>query len=202
MNIKRCSVLNACLLALAACGGSSPTPQVSKGLKIFATSRTHVADFKNDPYLHGDTAIAKADDFCNTDPNRPDALTYRALLVDGVTRDAKVRMDWVLQPSTTYYRPYDDVPVGTTTAAAIFGATYAPLTNPIDAGAGTQVWTGIANSADFAAGDCCNGWSDLTNTYSAKYGFSSDKDGNAFSAVGGGMGCAYFQLEVYCVQQP
>ena len=67
-------------LTLLGCGGSStptpppqPTPHVSSGLKIFLTSRKHVADFKNDPYLNGDSAIHKADDFCNTDPNRPDA---------------------------------------------------------------------------------------------------------------------------------
>src|SRR5438067_89937 len=102
-------------LTLLGCGGSStptaqPTPHVSSGLKIFLTSRKHVADFKNDPYLNGDSAIHKADDFCNTDPNRPDAHAYKALLVDGVNRDAKALTDWVLKPSTTYYRPYDVLP--------------------------------------------------------------------------------------------
>src|SRR5947208_3425147 len=99
-------------LTLLGCGGSStptpqPTPHVSSGLKIFLTSRKHVADFKNDPNLSGDSAIHKTDDFCNTDPSRPDAHVYKALLVDGVNRDAKALTDWVLKPSTTYYRPHD-----------------------------------------------------------------------------------------------
>ena len=138
MQRDRFILVYTCLTVLG-CGGSSsptqpptqPTTHVSSGLKIFLTSRKHVADFNNDPYLNGDSAIQKADDFCNTDPNRPDAHVYKALLVDGVNRDAKALTDWVLKPSTTYYRPHDDIVIGTTTTAAIFGATYAPLTNAI-----------------------------------------------------------------------
>ena len=196
---------------LAACGSGvqrdptptpQPTPQVSSGLKVFLTSRKHVADFKNDPFLNGDSAIHKADDFCNTDPNRPDAHVYKALLVDGVNRDAKAPTDWVLQPSTTYYRSHDDIVIGTTTIAAIFGAAYAPLTNPIVSSAetGTEVWTGIANPADFTAGESCNGWSDLTNSWSGRLARPTATDGLAFGA--GLVGCAVFQFWIYCVEQP
>jgi len=200
-------------LTLLGCGGSStptpppqPTPHVSSGLKIFLTSRKHVADFKNDPYLNGDSAIHKADDFCNTDPNRPDAHAYKALLVDGVNRDAKALTDWVLKPSTTYYRPYDDIVVGTTTAAAIFGAAYAPLTNAIaatisPADTGTEAWTGIANSGDFTTGECCNGWSDVTNSWSARWAIPTARDGSAFG-TNGLVGCAVYRFWIYCVEQP
>ena len=172
----------------------------------FLTSRKHVADFKNDPYLNGDSAIHKADDFCNTDPNRPDAHAYKALLVDGVNRDAKALTDWVLKPSTTYYRPYDDIVVGTTTAAAIFGAAYAPLTNAIaatisPADTGTEAWTGIANSGDFTTGECCNGWSDVTNSWSARWAIPTARDGSAFG-TNGFVGCAVYQFWIYCVEQP
>jgi len=73
-------IATASLLLLAACADGlhadptptpTPTPHVSSGLKIFLTSREHVADFKNDPNLNGDSAIHKADDFCNTDPTAP-----------------------------------------------------------------------------------------------------------------------------------
>ena len=64
-------------LTLLGCGGSStptpppqPTPHVSSGLKIFLTSRKHVADFKNDPYLNGDSAIHKVDDLTEGDRQR------------------------------------------------------------------------------------------------------------------------------------
>jgi len=209
-------IATASLLLLAACGDGlhadatptpTPTPHVSSGLKIFLTSRKHVADFKNDPFLNGDSAIHKADDFCNTDPNRLDAHVYKALLVDGVNRDAKALTDWVLEPSTTYYRPHDDIVIGTTTGAAIFGAAYAPLTNAIGgtispADTGTEVWTGIANPADFTAGMCCNGWSDITNSFSAHWANPRATDGSAFGITNGTAGCAVFQFWIYCVEQP
>jgi hypothetical protein len=34
------------------------------------------------------TAIEKADSYCQTDANRPDSGTYKAILVDGIVRDA------------------------------------------------------------------------------------------------------------------
>ena len=205
MQRDRFILVYTCLTVLG-CGGSStptpqPTPRVSSGLKIFLTSRKHVADFKNDPYLNGDSAIHKADDFCNTDPNRPDAHVYKALLVDGVNRDAKALTDWVLKPSTTYYRPQDDIVIGTTTRAAIFGAAYAPLTNAIGGTFGTSVWTGIANSADFTAGECCNGWSDMTNLWTARWAIPTATDGSAFG-TNGLVGCADYQFWIYCVEQP
>jgi hypothetical protein len=189
-------------VAVLGCGG---TPRLSSGPKIFVTSRKHGADFKNDPYLNGDNAIHKADDFCNTDPNRPDTHVYKALLVDGVNRDAKTPTDWVLKPSTTYYRPHDDIVIGATTTAAIFGAAYAPLTNPIvasvsSADRGTSVWTGIANPADFTAGDSCNGWSDMTNLSTGFGAIPTARDGYAFGNQG--FGCGFFQFWIYCVEQP
>src|SRR5919202_4123856 len=178
---RDCFILLYICLTVLGCGGS---PRLSSGLKIFLTSRKHVADFENDPFLSGDNAIHKADDFCNTDPNRPDAHVYKALLVDGVTRDAKVPTDWVLKPSTTYYRTLDDVVIGTTTTAAIFGAAFSPLTNAVvgtisPADTGTEVWTGIANPADFTAGESCNGWSDMTNSSSAPLADPPPPEGGA-----------------------
>jgi uncharacterized protein DUF1554 len=204
--------LSTFVLAVAACGGSSQDPangtpggtpaQVSKGLKIFVTAQTHAPDFKDDPTLSGATAIEKADAFCNADPRRPDASTYKALLVDGVTRDAKSRTDWVLQPSTTYYRAFNDVPIGTTTSAAIFASLFTPLTNSIAPAPGTQVWTGIGSPTDYAvAGDTCNGWADATNSHNSAYGFSAATDETAFASQGG-VGCSFFKFPVYCVQQP
>jgi len=198
-----CALIASVTLLVASCGGSS-TPPVSQGLKIFVTARVHGADFANDPYLAGANAIAKADTFCNSDSAKPSAATYKALLVDGVNRAAKTPVDWVLKPSTAYYRTHGDVLIGTTTAAAIFGAAYQPLSNSIVAsepfGSPPSVWTGIGSASDFSSGDDCNGWSDLTNAYSAAVGLSTATDGLAFAA-GGGVGCFYFQFSIYCVEQ-
>lgn len=198
-----CALIASVTLLVASCGGSS-TPPVSQGLKIFVTARVHGGDFANDPYLAGANAIAKADAFCNSDSAKPSAAAYKALLVDGVNRAAKTPVDWVLKPNTAYYRTHGDVLIGTTTAAAIFGAAYQPLSNSIVAtepfGSPPPVWTGIGSASDFSSGDDCNDWSDLTNTYSANWGVSDSTNGDAF-ATNGLVGCYQFQFPIYCVEQ-
>ena len=115
MNIRPTKALLVLLTAaaLSSCGGGgggsgsgngngngSGTP-VPARLKIFATSATHNGGFKNDNLLVGSTAMEKADNFCQNDANRPDSGTYKAILVDGVSRDAITPLDWVLKPNTT-----------------------------------------------------------------------------------------------------
>jgi hypothetical protein len=191
-------------LVFVGCSGSdatAPADRVSSGLKIFVSSRSHVGDFLNDPYLTGGDAIQKADDFCNTDPNKPDGNTYKALLVDGVIRDGKTRTNWVLTPNTTYFRPHGDVVIGSTTASAIFGAFYAPLTNSVDAAAITRfVWTGLGSASDFAAGSNCGRWSDGTIGGTGGIGIASQVNGDAFHSFDGA--CSLTDMHVYCVQQP
>ena len=99
-------------ILLVACNGGGndhivPVPGqstvLSSGLKIFVTSETHAGDFASDPTLAGSDAIEKADDFCNQSLTKPNNSTYKALIVDGVNRDAISLTNWVLQPSTTYF---------------------------------------------------------------------------------------------------
>jgi len=197
-------------LVLAFLGGAACTSgfePVSSGPKIFVSSRGHIADFIDDPNLKGSTGIAKADDFCNADANKPDTGTYKALLVDGVSRDAKTGKDWVLRPNTTYYQSHGNVQIGTTTANAIFDAEYTPLKNPIGATARNvdpdtidQVWTGIGNNLDFSTGYTCNTWTQASDG-SGSRGVSVAINGDAFHAIGD-FGCAYFQNFLYCVEQP
>ena len=142
-------------------------------------------------------------------PNRPDAHVYKALLVDGVSRDAKALTDWVLQPRTTYYHPHDDIVIGTTTDTAVFRA----LTEPIIETSSAQdtpphptpavlVWTGIANPADFMAGESCNGWSDSTSLSTGRWGRPTVTDGSAFG-TDVPFDCGGFnQFRLYCVEQP
>jgi hypothetical protein len=201
---------------MSACSGSVPLGDntgaggtASNGPKIFVTSTGHLADFADDTTLAGTTVIEKADAFCNRDGNKPDDGTYKALLVDGVNRSANPPIDWVLQPSTTYYLSDGVRVVGTTTSAAIFDAEYTPLTNalgttPADADPDDidQVWTGIGNNIDFSTGNTCLGWtSDTNGTSSGSRGVSTQKTGDAFYSLGD-YGCAYFQLYLYCVEQP
>jgi hypothetical protein len=199
-------------LLLCSCGGggggsSMPTSTVSTGLKIFATDRTHSGDFLGDTDLTGATAIAKADNFCQTDSARPDSGTYKAILVDGVSRDALTPVDWVLKANTTYYQTKNDVAIGTTTSSALFGE---HLGNDIHDSFGVSggnntntstVWTGLGDTVSFAAAAfTCSAWSDsgTTGNY-APYGISYGTDGSEWYTNGGQV-CS-LPSRLYCVEQ-
>ncbi len=201
-------VLTGVVAALASCGGgggTAGTPAPPR-LKIFATSRTHNGGFKNDNLLSGSTAIEKADDFCQTDPAKPDSGTYKAMLVDGVNRDALTPLDWVLKPNTTYYQADGSTQIGTTTTVALFGQN---LVNYIHASFGVSggnnsntstVWTGFGDSVSFTTGPLsCSGWSDPTNAQNAPYGISYSTDGTEWCNTGGQV-CS-LPSRLYCVEQ-
>jgi hypothetical protein len=190
-----------------------PGPDMSGRLKIFVTSKGHIGDFANDPYLIGATGIARADDFCNKDSNKPSSANYKALLVDGINRDAVKMIDWVLQPNTTYYRADNITVIGATTPNAVFPTAYVDLVNCIHDGSGYgsdpddyykfyPVWTGLANATNFAAYPSlnCNNWSDGTKNYAATRGSSREKNAFAFY-FHAGFSCDY-EYKLYCAEQP
>jgi hypothetical protein len=201
------------ILLLCSCGGgggggaSVPQPVISTGLKIFATNRTHAADFLHDASLVGATAIEKADNFCQTDAGRPDANTYKAILVDGVSRDALVPLDWVLKPNTDYYQVDNNVLIGTTTSAALFGGNLdADIHDSFGVSGGNNsntstAWTGFADGVSFTTGSLtCDGWTYGINdgTY-APYGVSYGTDGTEWYTNGGQV-CS-LPSHLYCAEQ-
>jgi hypothetical protein len=199
-------------VALSSCGGggggsgSGISTTVSAGLKIFATASTHNGGFKNDNLLVGSTAMEKADNFCQTDANRPDSGTYKAILVDGVSRDALTPLDWVLKPNTTYDQAENNVVIGTTTAAALFGQN---LENDIHDSFGisggnnantSTVYTGFADPVSYnATSQNCGAWSDPTNAEDALYGISYGKDGTEWQSPGAQV-CS-LPSRLYCAEQ-
>lgn len=205
MNVHQKVALLASIGAFASCGNGASSQEYSRGLKLFVTARRHVADFAHDPLLPGANAIEKADAFCNNDPNTPTVGTYKALLVDGILRDAKSATNWVLLPSTRYYRVYGDVEIGSTTPTAMFGAYWVPLTNAVvPGGPGPMllVWTGIADPADFSAGADCTDWSS-TVSVTGSVGIATTTDGSAFGGAYVIVHCSPdFTNPLYCVQQP
>lgn len=202
-------------LFLASCGGGGDngnlsSSSVSTGLKIFITASKHVGDFQNDPLLQGANAISKADCFCNIDANKPNNSVYKALIVDGVNRDAVNNIDWVFQPDTTYYRPNDNIQIGTTVSNSLLPVLYADLTNSIadrqpessDPYVGANyAWTGIGNASNYSKGSDCQGWSIGDNSSSGSLGTSYRKDALSVTSSGSTWGCLQ-RLSLYCVEQP
>jgi hypothetical protein len=192
---------------LSSCGGGgtgNPFLQTSTGLKIFVTSEAHSGDFANDPTLSGSTAIQKADDFCNKSVRKPSADNYKALIVDGINRDAVSGIDWVLRPNTAYYQTDNDVLIDTTTSAAVFAAFYRKMPNKVlPSGASRGVWTGIGDGATFAADNSCANWGQSGSIIGQSGSFGSPGTAGSFAFYSGGSSadCASVQLALYCVQQ-
>ena len=189
-------------------GGNQAPSVVSSGLKIFVTTEVHSGDFANDPTLTGSNAIQKADYFCNKSKAKPSTDSYKALLVDGTNRDAKLNIDWVLKPSNSYYQSFDNLLIDTTTASAIMPAFFRPMSNPIQPICRTcnpvYAWSGMGNASDFSTSTTmtCNGWGGtgpFSGLDSGVFSVPSAIDGNAFSA-GSSLGCS-MQAPVVCVQQ-
>ena len=146
-----CLIIMTGLYACGGGGGNNTPDTISSGLKIFVTSRVHNGNFLSDPTLIGGTAIAKADNFCQTDPNRPTDAVYKALLVDGKSRDAVTPVDWVLKPNTAYYQTLNDVRIGVTTTTAIFATAIINLEHNIrdNFGTNTNALSNVTKSSDF-----------------------------------------------------
>lgn len=196
---------------LTGCPGGQDGPTISTGLKIFVTTERHLGDFGGDTNLPGSTPIEKADAFCNQSVDKPNNSTYKALIVDGTSRDAVSQTDWVLKANTPYYRTLGNVLIGTTNSNAIFDVITNDLPNavvvcqpgPCDPN-DVQVWTGINSEATFAAGsETCLAWSPGANSSTGRFGFADSNDGFAFhSSVVAGCGAGDTSAaHLYCVEQ-
>lgn len=154
--------------------------------------------------------IAGADTMCanTSDANHPnDGRTYKAMLVDGVDREACVSAncttsegtDWVLQPNTSYYQSDGTTLIFTTNNGGIF--VYGTMDNNWSAtDVGSNAWTGLANdwTTRTADPDNCNGWTLGT----AGQGGAVGRNGlltNAAIFIGG-HSCG-IATSVFCVSQ-
>jgi hypothetical protein len=195
----------ASIAVVSACGGGGDgAGQVSSGLKIFVTSETHNGDFANDPTLPGSTAIQKADAFCDRSRRKPSGDTYKALIVDGVNRDAVSLTDWVLRANTAYYQTHNDVLIDTTTGSAVFAAFFRNMPNKVlPAGTSPGAWTGIGDGATFAANNSCARWGQGGSIAGLTGSFGSPGSAGtlAFFSGGSSSDCTSVQLTLYCVQQ-
>jgi hypothetical protein len=128
--------------------------------KMFETPERHAGDLAGDTTLAGANAIAKADAFCNASAGRPDALGYKALLVDGMSRSAVPPLDWVLLPNTTYFQADGTLNLFHTMATGLADPTANHPTQPVDDG---YQWTGLG--FDFTTSSAtCAGWTSVSST--------------------------------------
>lgn len=183
---------------------------VADRLKIFVSSEKHNGNLAADRALAGNNAIEKADHICKTSAAKPDNAIYKALLIDGLYRDAINTTDWVLKPNQWYYRSDGVIPIGVTDALGKFSNDNSMHAGPLLSNvvndcsdcdsAEREVWTGISDTRDMFAFyfSNCGGWATSAANVSGAFGLYTDRDEKAFhSEVGECMEARKF----YCVQQ-
>ena len=110
--------------------------------------------------------IAGADTVCNSDPGKPSIIpnVYKAMIVDGTARRASLsanagdsQINWILLPSTSYFRSNGTTQIMTTNANSIFP--FGALTNSFESAA-IPYWTGLNTNWTTSANTCSN-WSTM-----------------------------------------
>jgi hypothetical protein len=190
-----------CALVLSGCGDEeiaklttastatpTPTPTPTPGPKhIFVTAASHNGRFG----INAAMAMVAADLFCKVDANNTNGGDYKAMLV-GSERDTT--NDWVLAANTEYYRLSDDAIIGTTNASGTFDF---PLSNYLNDGFGTRVWTGLNGDWSNSSHNCYN-WTDGSYSYYGSYGYTGYTDSSTINY--GSYYCAY-SYKVVCVEE-
>lgn len=149
--------------------------------------------------------IPGADSNCMSDPGRPNASTYKALLVTIGTATRRActgggscssgviqNSDWVMRPNLTYTRANGLTPIGTTNWGGVFDFGAGNLTYSIGTSA-VNAWTGLITNWD-ADVSTANDWTNAG--LSGVWGLASAVDGTMLYN-GWGTGT----LRLYCVEQ-
>ncbi|WP_246051821.1 DUF1554 domain-containing protein [Leptospira idonii] len=141
------------------------------------------------------------DPSCSTDGNYPGSGTYKAMVVDGVTRRASVtanigdgQINWVFAPNKTYYQ--DEGTIGTTSSNGLF---LSSLTTRFSAN--SKYWTGLNTNWTTNLTNTCNGWTSNSGSFNAVMG-----QGNSLSIADITAGwtpdpCNLSNQQLICVQQ-
>ncbi|MBE7437256.1 MAG: DUF1554 domain-containing protein [Spirochaetales bacterium] len=152
--------------------------------------------------------VAGADSICNSDPARPNASTYKAI-IGSTTRRActssncggatgmEQSLDWVLYPNKAYVRADGSTPIGTTNASGIFTGTLTSGFSP----SGSYAWTGFVANYSVGGWLCTNGgdWLDSTSGVNGSVGSVTTTD--ASGALYWTLTACNVGRPLYCAEQ-
>ncbi|TGK79139.1 DUF1554 domain-containing protein [Leptospira noumeaensis] len=124
----------------------------------------------NSGYPPNPGSAVNFDTSCSTDANYPGTGTYKAMVVDGVTRRASLsanigdgQIDWIFAPNRTYYQTAGTI--GTTSSGGLFIST---LTNTFSVN--SKYWTGLNTNWTTNVSNTCNLWTSNLGTYNGVMG--------------------------------
>jgi hypothetical protein len=176
------SILLLLLLTLVSCktSTSKSTTATSKYLFVSAGARTG---------LFG--GIETADSICNSDANKPNSGTYKALIGVASVRYGSVgrQKDWVFAASTTYKRPNGTV-IFTTNVNAVPPSSFSNAISTSSA----YVWTGFDST--WGVSSNCTGWTSITTT-----GIIGESDRTDYTFAAYSNASCEDNLNFYCVEQ-
>lgn len=200
-------VLTTFLLVFSSCGedaGYAPQfPLSGAGGLSGCGTKGWCYIFVSDTGTQGDFGgVSVADSTCNSDTNKPNSGTYKAMLYEAGTRVAcdasncsagsAGQVDWVLRPNTQYRRDDGTTVIATTNNNGIF--TF-PLSNSFDT-VGTTYWTGFSTDWISSGSDCAS-WT--SNAVLGSTGIATATNTDAIND--GGPSCTSTLLFA-CVEQP
>lgn len=164
----------------------------------FVTSSTHNGDFANDASLSGSNAIQKADNFCSQNLPSGFSGTFKALLVDGINRQAApVKINWILKQNKYYFRQD-----GTTLMFKTDSNEYFIFGDPDANGApsGKSYWTGLIGATWFTNANTCSGWTSSLSTNLGQAGSGGYTNSYSIDSTFP-VGCDSTVKRLLCIQQ-
>lgn len=149
--------------------------------------------------------IGKASNFdssCHSDPNYPGSGTYKAMVVDGISRRASItanlgdgQMDWVFKPNQAYIRP-GGINIETSNAKGLFtSALSAPITT-----ISSDHWTGLNTDWTTNLDGVCLKWTTNSASELGTAGDAYTQDIVTLTAGKGLQNCSV-NRELVCVEQ-
>ena len=149
--------------------------------------------------------VAGADNACITDANYPGEGTFKAMVVDNISRTACTtancsggtveHTDWVFQADRAYYRSNGTTTILTTNADGIF--VFGTLTNSFT-GTGENFWTGLSTDWRTNVTNYCSSWSDGSG---GDYGSTGDGNSNDGASINDSAPSCNTTRKLICVQQ-
>ncbi len=175
---------------------------------LFAAASATSGDIKSAGA--GSTGVAGADNLCQSYANGVYAGTYKAMIVDGVVRQAcasgsgncespsENNIDWVMYANSNYVNTSRQA-LWTTNAAGIYTGSNASNAIPLGGGTLSSVFTGI--NTNWTTLNTCSTWTSGSGTATVGKLSSADPTEMGQILAGNSAGNCGVPKSLYCVQQ-
>ncbi|HMW04810.1 MAG TPA: DUF1554 domain-containing protein [Leptospiraceae bacterium] len=138
--------------------------------------------------------LTTADSTCNSNGNKPNSSTYKAMLVTSTRRacsssycntsGSSENLDWVFKANSAYFQSNGTTLVGKTNSSGIFTSSfnsYSISLNSSFSNSSFNYWTGLNTDYTTNSSNNCSNWTSNAGGSNGTTGFSTSTIENAFS---------------------